>query len=961
MGATVFVMPKLRTDSKMDIFRFGASYIDPLSGIKVALYHPQIFLEEWESYLSGLTASYQSHGVEGVLENKRLREAQGVSMFALAYTRDGRVVGGMRFHGPLTEVDSVAVTNEMCGSEDYDEIRSVLGEHIAQGVIEIKGMWSLGEAVIGQKIATVIMRAHVIGARVFGARFVYATISGRIASHAYCVGAQKIYEGPAFYPSEEYQTHAFFIDDHLVEENAIRWANEAGEGEPGYARILDQVEKSSRGIAQDGRHLSVAKALILERDDPFIQHLFDSGARVVDRYERDSVGLKEGLGFGDHLSMENWRWAYYAWSDTLIKIAGPQEMSALRLDRNRNKITKDEQARLRALHIGVVGASAGHVIAYALAQEGLAGMIRIADFDEIELGNLNRLPAGIADLGTNKAIFFARRVSELDPYMRVEPWSSGVCEENLDRFLSGLDLVVEECDSLNMKLLVREHARRLQIPVLMETSDRGTLDVERFDLEPERPIFHGLIEGVSAKELAGLSVSDRGPYVIRLIGAETMGPKLAASLFEVDHTMGGWPQLSGDLALGAASVAAAVVRIGLGRPLYSGRVRIDLDETLSNMNPVMPAANILASLNAPAPTDLDAEYEDPILDIVDAARRAPSGGNVQPWKFVGNTSSLEVFVETSRSHSAMDVKWRGSFVAAGAALLNARVRAAHLGKLGQVEIMPNGPRGILAGRITLGNARDRELAQLNPFILTRVTNRKRPEHKMWDNALTSVLNEAVSSEGAKLYLIEDSSSIKWVAGALGRSDQLRYLISAVHREMMGELSWPGRHDLRVGLDVRSLELSPSDLAAFALVARGDVMGELAAWRAGDELAKHTVEVVEGSSALAVISIPRGGYRSYVSGGQALERFWLKATSLGISVQPAAPVYLYADSEEDLIQLGGERYLDELYQRKTEFREHFLMGDDEVLVMVLRLFYAGAPTVKSVRLGVEDVFTRDSPS
>jgi hypothetical protein len=33
----------------------------------------------------------------------------------------------------------------------------------------------------------------------------------------------------------------------------------------------------------------------------------------------------------------------------------------------------------------------------------------------------------------------------------------------------------------------------------METSDRGVLDVERFDLEPDRPIFHGLLPGCTPR------------------------------------------------------------------------------------------------------------------------------------------------------------------------------------------------------------------------------------------------------------------------------------------------------------------------------------------------------------------------------------------------------------------------------------------------------------------------------
>ena len=165
----------------------------------------------------------------------------------------------------------------------------------------------------------------------------------------------------------------------------------------------------------------------------------------------------------------------------------------LRLDRNRNKLTRAEQARERTLRIGVVGLSAGHSIAHVLAMEGLAGEIRLADFDTLELSNLNRIPASVLDLGVNKAVVAARRIAEIDPYLRVVVEPEGVTRENLGAFLDGLDVVIEECDSLDMKFLVREAARDRRIPVIMETSDRGVLDVERFDLEPDRPIFHGLL------------------------------------------------------------------------------------------------------------------------------------------------------------------------------------------------------------------------------------------------------------------------------------------------------------------------------------------------------------------------------------------------------------------------------------------------------------------------------------
>jgi len=86
---------------------------------------------------------------------------------------------------------------------------------------------------------------------------------------------------------------------------------------------------------------------------------------------------------------------------------------------------------------------------------------------------LNRIPASVLDLGVNKAVVAARRIAEIDPYLRVVVEPTGIRPENLGEFLDGLDLVIEECDSLDMKFLVREAARDRQIPVIMETSDRA--------------------------------------------------------------------------------------------------------------------------------------------------------------------------------------------------------------------------------------------------------------------------------------------------------------------------------------------------------------------------------------------------------------------------------------------------------------------------------------------------------
>src|SRR5581483_3550730 len=104
---------------------------------------------------------------------------------------------------------------------------------------------------------------------------------------------------------------------------------------------------------------------------------------------------------------------------------------------------------------------------------------------------------------------------------------------------------------LDMKASVREGARARGIPVLMATSDRGLLDVERFDLEPRRPILHGLLGDVDFARLSGMSNREKIPYMQRFLEAEQFSARAVASVVEIDRTLSTWPQVAGDVVLGA--------------------------------------------------------------------------------------------------------------------------------------------------------------------------------------------------------------------------------------------------------------------------------------------------------------------------------------------------------------------------------------------------------------------------
>lgn len=286
----------------------------------------------------------------------------------------------------------------------------------------------------------------------------------------------------------------------------------------------------------------------------------------------------------DGTSMENYgAWVYYPWNGRLVHILDEAEYAEVRTARNKNKITLEEQRALSTKKIGIIGLSVGQSVALALAMERSFGELRLADLDELELSNMNRIRSGIHELGQLKVVNVAREIAEIDPFLLVTIFPGGLTEENMDAFFEEggqLDLLMEECDSLEIKLKSRLKAKDLGIPVLMDTSDRGMVDVERFDQEPDRDILHGLVRGLPIERLSTMTMEEKLPYLLQLAGYEHLSTRMKNSLPELGKTLSAWPQLATSVMMGGAIVAEIARKIFTDVPVASGRYYFDPDETL---------------------------------------------------------------------------------------------------------------------------------------------------------------------------------------------------------------------------------------------------------------------------------------------------------------------------------------------------------------------------------------------
>lgn len=115
--------------------------------------------------------------------------------------------------------------------------------------------------------------------------------------------------------------------------------------------------------------------------------------------------------------------------------------------RNIGWITQAEQDRLRNARIAIAGmGGVGGIHLVTLARLGI-GKFSIADFDTFDQVNFNRQAgASMRTLGREKVNVMAEQARDINPELDIRIFPEGVSEQNLDDFLSGVDIYVDGLD-----------------------------------------------------------------------------------------------------------------------------------------------------------------------------------------------------------------------------------------------------------------------------------------------------------------------------------------------------------------------------------------------------------------------------------------------------------------------------------------------------------------------------------
>lgn len=696
-------------------------------------------------------------------------------------------------------------------------------------------------------------------------------------------------------------------------------------------------------------------------------------------------------------ALEQWRngrpwneigvWVYYPWSKKLIHLLDKEDFIQVRTNRNQYKITPAERDKLEEKTIGIIGLSVGQSIALTLAMERSCGALKLADFDNLELSNLNRIRTPLCNIQLPKVIATAREIVEMDPYIQIEVFREGITRDNLDDFLQHpepLDLLVDECDGLDIKVLAREKAKALGIPVIMDTSDRGMLDIERFDLEPGRPLFHGLAGELESRQLEGLSNFDKLPYILKILGADDLSPRAKASALEVNQSLKTWPQIATSVVLGGAAAADIARRILLDEIRQSGRFFVDIESIIPSRE--LPEEKIdqqrspeLSIEKAKKIIFNDEDFElKPDLDnklvkkLVKSASLAPSGGNVQPWKWLAHEKDIYLLHDQSRSRSLLDFAHTGSYYALGSAIENFIIEAHKAGFGVELNLFPKPGEAEYVARLSLTNIEHKEAdhqfrPDLYEAIPIRVTNRKNEgRHIIHDDEKEKLLKTAQNWKNAQLKWLDDPGSLEKIGNIASEVERLRLLDKQGHFDTINEIRWTKEETIRTrdGLDIETLELDKRSEVGVALTRDWDAVKHLKHWDLGGALKESMKETVKSASAIGLI-IMNTEFKpeTFIEGGRMGQQIWMEANLLGLSFQPISPSTFFFNRMLYGKKIDMNTFMrDRLKGLEGEFLSVFGLNKDQAakqtLVFMFRLNKASAPTERALRLPVERVLLNE---
>jgi nitroreductase len=329
---------------------------------------------------------------------------------------------------------------------------------------------------------------------------------------------------------------------------------------------------------------------------------------------------------------------------------------------------------------------------------------------------------------------------------------------------------------------------------------------------------------------------------------------------------------------------------------------------------------------------------------------APSGGNVQPWKVTAGASHLDLRLHPEHAKGFLDVGYGASLLSLGAFLENVCLTAAALGLVQEVEIHEFREVSDLVVRLRTVGRGPAVCSPLYEAIPRRHTNRRFHEGAVLPQSTLDELKQATEEwPRAQLAAVSEASSKRRLARVLGGADVVRTRHSTMFSEMMSEVRWSDEEATRTrdGLALSTLELSAADRLALRALNAWPALRRVVPRGAMENAA---LAPVMACSHVCLLSL-EGDLtpEAMVNAGRAVQRLWLKATSLELSLQPMTALPFMVLRARFHAGAGFTRVeAEEVLRLGSELGELYSLSGDQLPIFVFRLSKTGPASNRALR-------------
>lgn len=339
-----------------------------------------------------------------------------------------------------------------------------------------------------------------------------------------------------------------------------------------------------------------------------------------------------------------------------------------------------------------------------------------------------------------------------------------------------------------------------------------------------------------------------------------------------------------------------------------------------------------------------------VENILKLAIHAPSGENCQPWHFKVSRNSIQVFNDPERDQSLYNYKQRGSLVAHGAMLENIKLAAGKLGYSAKISIFPDPSEPNHIGTIILepDNNSSEAFAE---YILPRSTNRK-PFKKisLSEAQIAELLNSADKLGFGKIVFTQDREKINILANACSVNEKVMFSNKRLHQFFFSHLNWTEEEEekKRQGFYIKALELPAPAKIALRIAKNWGRIKLLNKIGFAKMVAMGNAQTYASCGAMMAIVIENNEPQNFITAGRIMQRLWLAATKLGLSVQPLTGILFFAQRifENNLGEFSNTQQ--ELIKNGYEDIRKIFEIKNGVMAMLFRIGQADPPTAKSLK-------------